>query len=58
MGWYTYYKLLKKYDGDLSKATEDEMKDAWLSNPNTPPKALEIAREKFEAEKQEVNNGD
>lgn len=56
MGWYTYYKLLKKYEGDLSKATEDEMKDAWLSNPNTPPKALEIARGKYEAEKRGTNN--
>jgi hypothetical protein len=47
MGWYAYFKLLEKYNGDLSKATDDEKKDAYLSNPNTPSKALEIAREKY-----------
>jgi hypothetical protein len=50
MGWYTYFRLLEEYHGDLSKATEDEMKDAYLSNPNTPPRALEIAREKYNQE--------
>lgn len=47
MGWYTYYKLLEKYSGDLTKATKDEIKDAVLSNPNTPDKALEIAKDKY-----------
>jgi hypothetical protein len=28
MGWYTYFKLLEHYDGNLSKATKDEMKEA------------------------------
>ncbi len=50
MGWYTYFRLLEKYNGDLTKATNDEMKDAYLSNPNNPPRALEIAREKFKQE--------
>lgn len=50
MGWYTYFKLLQKYNGDLYKATDDEMHDAALSNPNTPPRALEIAREKYDQE--------
>ena len=51
MGWYTYYKLLEKYDGDLSRATAYEMEEAAKSNPNTPPRALEIAREKWNQEK-------
>ena len=50
MGWYTYYRLLEKYNGDLSKASDYEKKDAYLSNPNTPPRALEIAREKYNQE--------
>ena len=50
MGWYTYFKLLKKYRGDLSKATKDEIKDAVLSNPNNPWRAQEIAREKYNQE--------
>lgn len=52
MGWYTYYKLLEKYNGDLSKATPEEMDGAAKSNPNTPPRALEIAREKFNQKKE------
>ncbi len=47
MGWYTYYKLLEKYGGDLSKATEAEMDNAFKSNPNTPDRARAIAEEQY-----------
>jgi len=47
MGWYTYYKLLEKYNGDLTKATKEEMDNAYKSNPNTPSRAREIAEEKY-----------
>jgi hypothetical protein len=31
MGWYDYYNLLKKYNGDLNKATKEEMQYAFLA---------------------------
>ncbi len=49
MGWYTYYNLLEKYNGDLSKATPDERENAVKSNPNTPWRAREIAEGKYYA---------
>ena len=51
MGWVNYYDLLKKYDGDLKKATSDEMIFAARCNPNNPSEALKLARKKFEKEK-------
>ena len=46
MSWLDYYELLKKYDGDLSRATREEMAFAAKCNPNDPPTARAIA-EKF-----------
>jgi len=47
MGWMNYYKLLDQYDGDLSKATRQEMDWAARCNPNDPPSARAIATEKW-----------
>ncbi len=55
MGWYTYFKLLKKYNGNLKKATKEELKEAVLSNPNDPRSALALARKKWEEEQQQKN---
>ena len=48
MGWYNYYTLLEKYNGDLSKATEKELEYAAWCNPNDPVTARHIAEEKWE----------
>ncbi|GEM_PF-1600531 len=53
MGWLDYYRLLEKYDGDLSKATPEELEAAARANPNDPATALQIAMEKYEAGKKE-----
>ena len=50
MGWFTYYKLLKKYNGDLAKASKEEMDNAYKSNPNTPSAAMELAKRKYAEE--------
>ena len=47
MSWLNYYKLLQKYNGDLTKATSPEMEDAYRSNPNTPDRARDIAEQKW-----------
>lgn len=47
MGWYNYYLLLDKYEGDLSKATEFELKAAANANPDDPKSALALAEEKY-----------
>jgi len=54
MGWYTYFKLLEKYHGDLTKATREERKNAALSNPNNPRSALALARKQWKAEQQKT----
>ena len=47
MGWKTYYKLLEKHNGDLSKATDKEMKFARKDNPNDPSSARAFAEERW-----------
>ena len=47
MGWFDYYVLLEKYNGDLSKATKEEMKYAARCNPNNPPDARALAEKKY-----------
>jgi hypothetical protein len=47
MGWLTYYNLLVKYNGDLSKATAEEMDFAWRDNPNDPSTARQLAEIKY-----------
>lgn len=51
MSWLTYYKLLEKYDGDLSKATLRELDVARRANPNTPDAARELAVKKWREDK-------
>lgn len=50
MGWFQYYKLLEQYDGDLSKATKQEMKWAADGNPNNPHTARALAERKYREE--------
>lgn len=50
MGWIQYYRLLEKYDGDLEKATGEELSWAARGNPNTPEAARALAEEKWEQE--------
>ena len=51
MSWTEYYTLLIKYDGDLKKATDDELECARLGNPNDPITAQRMADEKFKEAK-------
>ena len=54
MSWRDYYNLLEKYDGDLRKATKEELDYAWRGNPNNPHDALRLAKIKYkEAKKSE-----
>ena len=57
MGWRNYYNLLEKYDGDLGKASPQEMHFAARCNPNDPATARRIAeaRWKDELEAQDRN---
>lgn len=50
MGWYDFYNLLKKYSGDLDKATKEELSFCWRANPDDPLKAREIAEKKWREE--------
>jgi uncharacterized protein YprB with RNaseH-like and TPR domain len=47
MGWVDYYNLLVKYGGDLSKASEEELRSAEEGNPNNPYDALMLAIRKY-----------
>lgn len=47
MGWFNYYKLLEKYNGDLTKASKAEMQSAADWNPNNAPDARKLAEEKW-----------
>ena len=47
MSWIDYYRLLEKYNGDLEKATEEEMDYAFRGNPNDPSSARALAEEKW-----------
>lgn len=51
MGWYDYYKLLEKYDGDLKAASKEEMDFCARANPNTPMAAARIAMREYYAER-------
>ena len=48
MGWTQYYNLLEKYNGDLSKASKEEMQVAFSGNPNDPESARKLAERKWE----------
>jgi len=54
MGWFFYYKLLEKYDGDLSKAKDVELEAAAKSNPNDPVSARRLAEKKFNSKRKET----
>ena len=56
MGWFNYYRLLEKYNGDLSKATKQEMGCAANCNPDNPPDARALAEKKWR-EKQKLIGG-
>ncbi len=47
MSWRDYYRLLEKYNGNLSKATKAEMKEAARGNPNDPVSARQLAEKKW-----------
>jgi len=47
MGWFQYYRLLENYDGDLTKASMEEMAAAARGNPNNPPDARALAERKY-----------
>ena len=51
MGWRDYYRLLEKYDGDLSRADREEMRVAKAANPNDPVDALVLAWKKYQHHK-------
>ena len=51
MGWLDYYWLLKKYDGNLSAATPQELEAAARANPNDPESARRIAQEAYERQR-------
>lgn len=48
MGWFSYYRLIKHYGG-WDKVPEDIKRELGRSESD-PPRALEIAEEKLEAE--------
>jgi len=59
MGWFAYYNLFEKYNGDLSKATKEEMDFAYRDNPNTPPEARALAEKKWkerQLKERQLNN--
>lgn len=58
MNWKTYYKLLVKYDGDLSRAPNQKLIAADRLNGHETFEALRIARQKYETRKkiEEVKN--
>jgi hypothetical protein len=45
MGWYDYFTLLERHNGDLSKASVAELAWAARGNPNTPVAARAGAEE-------------
>lgn len=54
MGWFDYYKLLEKYNGNLKKATKAEMEHAFIGNPNDPFTARELAEKKWREEQSKI----
>jgi len=51
MSWTEYYHLLKKYEGNLKRATKKELKNAKQGNPNDPIGAHILAQKKYYKEK-------
>lgn len=51
MGWFQYYKLLEDHDGDLSKASKEELEWAARGNPNNPADARKLAETKYDLDK-------
>lgn len=47
MSWLEYYRLLEKYNGDLQRASGNELAEAARGNPNDPISALTVARRKY-----------
>ena len=47
MGWFDYYNLFEKYDGDINAATKAERQWAIDSNPDNPRDALTLAEHKY-----------
>ena len=47
MSWHDYYYLLEKYNGDLTKASPQELDYAKRWNPNTPEDARRLAEEEW-----------
>lgn len=50
MGWVDYYKLLKKYKGDLASITPGERRLLAHNNPKTPQESFAVALEKYNKE--------
>ena len=50
MGWFQYYKLYEKYNGNITKATPRELQEAKLGNPNDPISARQLAERKWKEE--------
>jgi hypothetical protein len=51
MEWIDYYSILKKYDGDFSRASHSEVVDLLIRNPHNPDDALKIARRIYDFDK-------
>lgn len=47
MGWIDYYRLMERYNGDLTNATMQELDAAKRANPNDWRSAWQLAREKY-----------
>lgn len=52
MGWFQYYQLLEEHNGDLSKASKEEMNWAAKGNPNDPHSARALAEKKWREEQE------
>lgn len=54
MSWRDYYRLLERYDGDLKRATREEVRQAAERNPNTPREARALAERIWQEEHQHI----
>lgn len=54
MSWYSYFKLLKKYDGDLRQASKREIDECRTENFVNPSAALQVATEHYAEEKRKA----
>lgn len=57
MSWFDYYRLLERYNGDLSKATDEEMKHCAKCNPSDPPSARALAEKKWQEKERLKSQG-